>query len=270
MSVRKKTENDRNFRKKEWAEIKILIDQGALFICNDSAGKDSQAMKIILKSIIPERQLIIIHAHLPEVEWEGNLDHIIKYSGKTPVFQVQAKKTFFEMVQRRFENRPEVPSWPSSSTRQCTSDLKRAPIQKFINNYAKNNGFTKVVNCMGLRAQESSSRAKKQPFRFMPDKSAKHRKQYEWLPIHDWSLDEVWGKIKEVDQKPHYAYSLGMSRLSCKICIMSNDEDIKIAGSHDPKLAETYIKWEEITGYTLSMSRIPLKNTLATRILNKT
>lgn len=61
-------------------EIQELINRGALFVCNDSAGKDSQAMKILLKNIIPKGQLIIIHANLPEVEWEGNLEHIKKYS----------------------------------------------------------------------------------------------------------------------------------------------------------------------------------------------
>ena len=236
-----------------------LINDGALFICNDSAGKDSQAMKILLQNLVPKQQLVIVHANLPEVEWKGNLEHIKKYAEGVPVFEVQSKKTFFEMVNHR-------KMFPSPTTRQCTSDLKRGPIQKFINNYAKTHGFTKVVNCIGLRAQESSSRAKKIAFQFKPKLSAKHREQYEWLPIHTMLLNEVWETIKNAQQKPHYAYKLGMTRLSCCFCIMSNDSDLIIAGKHNPELAQKYIETEEKLNFTLSMSRRPLKEILNPKI----
>ena len=121
---------------------------------------------------------------------------------------------------------------------------------------------------MGLRGEESSARAKKTVFQYKPKLSAKHRQQYEWLPIHDWLIGQVWDTIEAEGQKRHYAYDLGMSRLSCKFCIMSNDSDLKIAGENDPVLAQKYTDWEEKTGYTMAMSRIPLKNTLANR-LNK-
>lgn len=245
-------------------DIQNLITRGALFVCNDSAGKDSQAMKILLKFIIPRGQLVIVHANLPEVEWEGNLEHIEKYSDCHPVFEVSANKTFFQMVENRFKNRPEVPSWPSAATRQCTSDLKRGPIQKFINNYALKNGFKEVVNCIGLRAEESPGRAKKIPFQFKKINSCKHRQQYEWLPIHDWLIGKVWKTIETADEKRHYAYDLGMTRLSCKYCIMSNEHDLRIAYKNDPQLGNRYMSMEEFTGYTMSMSRISLKNTLAT------
>jgi len=236
-------------------QIQYLISEGALFVCNDSAGKDSQAMKIKLMNIIPSNQLVIVHANLPEVEWRGNMDHIRKYSGEIPVFEVVAVKTFFEMVDHRKK-------FPSPAQRQCTSDLKRGPIQKFINNYAKQNGFTKVVNCMGLRAQESSSRAKKQVFKHNPGNSAKHRTQYEWLPIHEMTVSEVWDTIEEAGQKRHYAYDLGMTRLSCCFCIMGSAHDLKIAAKHNPELAQRYIDKEEELNFTMSMSRIPLKELL--------
>lgn len=233
---------------KDLIKINELISLGALFVVNDSAGKDSQIMKIKLLELIPKKQLVIVHANLPGVEWDGNLEHIEKYSFGVPVFEVQAKKTFFEMVEHR-------KMFPSPSHRQCTSDLKRGPIQKFINNYARENGFTHVVNCMGLRGEESPTRKKKTPFQFKPNNSAKHRQQYEWLPIHGLLIDEVWKGIAEAKQEPHYAYGLGMSRLSCKFCIMSNDKDLKIAAKHDPVLAEHYCQTEEKLNFTMSMSK---------------
>lgn len=233
-------------------EIYSLIKGGALFVFNDSGGKDSQAMKIKLLEVVPKSQCIIVHADLGEVEWPGNIEHIEKYSQGVPVYVVRAKKTFFEMVDHR-------KMFPSPSTRQCTSDLKRGPIQKFINNYAKENGFQYVVNCMGIRAEESPGRAKKQPFRFMPDRSAKHRQQYEWLAIHDMLLPEVWETIDSAGQKRHYAYDQGMSRLSCCFCIMASDSDLKTAGKLQPDLAARYIAKEKELNFTLSMSRRPLE-----------
>lgn len=115
---------------------------------------------------------------------------------------------------------------------------------------------------MGLRAQESSSRAKKIPFQFKAGNSAKHREQYEWLPIHDMLLDEVWQTIENAGQKPHYAYGLGMTRLSCCICIMSSVSDLKIAAKHNPELAQKYIDTEERLNFTLSMTQVPLKEIL--------
>lgn len=233
------------------AEINTLITEGALFVINDSAGKDSQAMKILLMKVIPHRQLVIVHANLPEVEWEGNIEHIKQYAEDIPVFEVRAGKTFFEMVEHR-------QMFPSPSHRQCTSDLKRQPIQKFINRYCKENGFTKVVNCMGLRGQESPSRAKKEVFKVNERATVGHRAQFDWLPIHHLLIRDVWEVISSAGQKRHYAYDEGMSRLSCVFCIMSNKEDIKTAARLRPALAERYIETEKRIGFTMSMSRTPL------------
>lgn len=233
-------------------KIHELIKDKALFVVNDSGGKDSQAMKIKLLKLVPKEQLVIVHAHLPEVEWDGNLDHIKKYAFGVPVYQVQAGKTFFEMVDHRG-------MFPSPQYRQCTSDLKRGPIQKFINNYSKEHGFTKVVNCLGLRAEESSSRAKKIPFCFKKGNSAKHRMQYDWLPIHNMREYQVWATIEMAGQKHHWSYDEGMTRHSCCFCIMASKGDLKTAARLKPELAQRYIDKEKQLNFTMSMARIPLK-----------
>nr|WP_241667676.1 phosphoadenosine phosphosulfate reductase family protein [Pseudomonas caspiana] len=131
-----------------------------------------------------------------------------------PFIVAKAAKTLLEMVERRFESRPEVPSWPSASTRQCTSDLKRGPIQREVRRYAKANGFKTIVNCLGLRAQESPGRAKRAVFSRMGISNSVLT-WYEWLPIHDMRTTEVFAAIEVAGQEPHYAYALGNDRLSC-------------------------------------------------------
>lgn len=227
--------------------IQQLIDRGAIFFVNDSGGKDSQAMKIFLSKVVPHDQLVIVHADLPEVDWDGCWDHVQSNSLGIQTHLVRAGKTFFEMVEHRG-------MFPSAQHRQCTSDLKRAPIEKFIRNWCKDHGKSLIVNCMGIRAEESVSRSKQNPFRFNERNSKSGREWYDWLPIFDWTIKEVWAEIESVGQKRHYAYDLGMSRLSCVFCIMSNKRDIQIAAKHNPELYQRYVATEERLGFTLLMS----------------
>ena len=246
-------------------DISSLITAGALFVSNHSGGKDSQAMLIKLHGLIPANQLLVVHASLGEMEWPGALDLAQKQAedAELPFIVAIARKTLLEMVARRFENRPEVPSWPSASTRQCTSDLKRGPIQREVRRYAKANGFKLVVNCLGLRAQESPGRAKRQAFRKNETDSNSVLTWYEWLPVHELKADEVFSTIREAGQKPHYAYELGNERLSCVFCIMASRNDLKNGATHHPELLEQYAEMETRTGYTMHMNRIPIKELVA-------
>ncbi|EPH3360579.1 phosphoadenosine phosphosulfate reductase family protein [Citrobacter freundii] len=246
-------------------EIESLVNAGALFVSNHSGGKDSQAMLIKLLDVIPKHQLVVVHASLGAVEWPGSLELARQQAmdAGLPFIVATARKTLMEMVARRFENRPEVPSWPSASTRQCTSDLKRGPIQREIRAYAKANGFKVIVNCLGLRAQESPGRAKKQMFRKNETDSNSVLTWYEWLPIHEIMTDEVFATIRESGQLPHYAYALGNERLSCVFCIMASRNDLRNGGRYHPELLEQYAALEALTGYTMHMNRIPIRELAA-------
>lgn len=247
------------------AVIQPLIDADALFVSNHSGGKDSQAMLIKLLEIVPPKQIVVVHASLGAVEWPGALELAQEQAKDAglPFVVATARKTLLEMVARRFENRPEVPSWPSASTRQCTSDLKRGPIQREVRAYAKANGFKVIVNCLGLRAQESPGRAKRQAFRKNETDSNSVLTWFEWLPIHELKADEVFATISEAGQQPHYAYSLGNERLSCVFCIMASRNDLRNGANHHPDLLEQYASLEEKTGYTMHMNRIPLRELAA-------
>ncbi|EJK1955283.1 phosphoadenosine phosphosulfate reductase family protein [Escherichia coli] len=242
------------------ADISSLVNAGALFVSNHSGGKDSQAMLIKLLEIVPTTQLIVVHASLGVIEWPGALELAEKQAKDAglPFIVARASKTFFDMVERRFANRPEVPSWPSASTRQCTSDLKRGPIQREVRRHAKANGFKTIVNCLGLRAQESPGRAKRQVFSKMGISNSVNT-WYEWLPVHELLTDEVFTTIRLAGQEPHYAYALGNERLSCVFCIMASRNDMANGARHNPPLLEEYAELEVKTGYTMHMSRIPIR-----------
>ncbi len=241
--------------------IDDLIADGALFVANHSGGKDSQAMLIRLLRVIPFIQLLVVHASLGDVEWPGALEHAKQQADAAclPFVVARAEKSLLDMVERRFQTRPDVPSWPSISHRQCTSDLKRGPIEREIRRYAKANGFTTVVNCMGLRAAESRDRAKRLPLTHHARNSVAGRTWFDWLPIHDLSTAAVFDVIATAGQQPHPAYALGNDRLSCVFCIMGSRKDIANGAIQNPAMFERYAALEDRTGYTMHASRVPLR-----------
>jgi 3'-phosphoadenosine 5'-phosphosulfate sulfotransferase (PAPS reductase)/FAD synthetase len=229
-----------------------------LFVINSSGGKDSQAMTIALAGSIPLRQLVIVHAELGDVEWDGIKAHIDANNCNIPVVKCRnTRKDLLSMVEARG-------MFPSPQQRQCTSDLKRAPIERTIRTMLRNaprfGGL--VVNCMGMRAEESPGRAKLQTLKLNARNSVAGREWYDWLPIHDWTIDRVWQTIAGAGQQPHPAYALGMSRLSCRFCIMSSDADLRTAAIHSPELYARYVELERKIGRTMMMPRCGIARTL--------
>lgn len=263
-------------------DIHTLIERGALFVANHSGGKDSQAMLIELLKIVPRKQLIVVHATLGEIEWSGALEHAQKQATDAglpfivahAIWKDGSPKTFLNMAERRFANRPDVPSFPSTNNRQCTSDLKRGPITKQILAYMKAHGLKLVVNCEGIRAAESVSRSKYKPFVHLNTKLDKKgkpshalakagREAYEWLPIFDMSTEEVFATVRAAGQELHPAYAAGNERLSCVFCIYGSKTDLANGARHNPELFKKYCAMEKHTGYTMHESRKPLAELVA-------
>lgn len=191
---------------------------------------------------------MVIHADLPGVEWEGTKEHAEKISEGLPFVVVKAEKTFFDMVNHR-------QNWPSPSYRQCTSDLKRGPIEKAIRHWIKDKSLNGIiVNCMGLRAQESCTRAKAVPFKKNERNSKAGREWYDWLPIHGWNKDDVILTVKKAGQQLHWAYQY-VSRLSCVFCIMGNRADLTAAAKLNPELYAQYVAKEKEIGKTMFAHR---------------
>lgn len=222
-----------------------LVARGALFVANNSGGKDSQAMMTKLRKLVPAAQILVVHADLSEVEWPGTAEHARQMSQGLKFEIVKARKTFWDMVNGR-------QNWPSPQYRQCTSDLKRGVIEKAIRAYIKATGHTGlIVNCMGIRAEESSQRAKREILKLNAKNSKAGREWYDWLPIFNWSTNDIVLAITAAGQRVHPAYYMGMSRLSCAFCIMSSRKDLQIAARQLPGLYQQYLAKEQEIGKTL-------------------
>lgn len=240
--------------------IQELVEQGALFVVNHSGGKDSQAMMIYIEALVPADQIVVVHADLPGVEWDGTWDHILAtVPAGIPVHKTAAGKTFADMVRHR-------QMFPSPQYRQCTSDLKRGPIEKVIRAISKETGRTLIVSCMGLRAQESAARAKQKTWKHSAKNSVAGRTWYDWLPIHDWSEAQVFETIHAAGQEALWVYAAGMRRASCQFCIMACVADMRTAARLAPERYAEMVALEKEVGHTINMTGVGLEEITGIRV----
>lgn len=234
-------------------------DEGATFFVNHSGGKDSEVQLIEVAKVVPPEQLVVVHATLGKSEWPGALEQAQRHATDLGVPLIVAQSSshpdLLSMVRKRFATRPEIPSWPSAANRQCTSDLKRGPIEREIRRYAKAHGITRLVSTMGIRAAESSRRAKACQFKLNIGQSVAGRRWLEWLPIHGMSTEQVFQAAADAGRELHPAYALGNERLSCVFCIMASRNDLRNGAIQNPDLYREHVELERETGYTLHMSR---------------
>ena len=237
-------------------ECRQLIRRGALVAINSSGGKDSQTMTILLSHIVPRDQLIIVHAPLADVEWPGTIEHIentLPESVPLILAPVTSGKSLLESIEERGR-------FPSASIRWCTSSTKRGPIERELRRYLKAHSQFggRLVNAMGMRAEESAARAKKTPWKRSDRNSKAGRSWFDWLPVFDLTEAQVFDVIRAAGQSPHPAYAMGMSRLSCVFCIMASRADLRTAARLQPVLYRRYALLEERIGHTLSPTGVPL------------
>lgn len=225
-----------------------------LILINSSGGKDSQAMLDYVARLIERAEasegvdlkdrVIVVHADLGRVEWQGTPE-LAERQAANYGFRFEkvsrAKGDLLDQIEQRG-------MFPSSTARYCTSDQKRDQVAKLITrvtNEVYEGEQIRILNCMGLRAQESSARAKRAPISIDKRATNGKREVTEWLPILDWTEDRVWAAIRTSGVEHHWAYDAGMPRLSCCFCILASKSALIRAAQLNPELAEEYAAVEE-------------------------
>ena len=124
------------------------------FVVNFSGGKDSLRMLGRVRELYPNHPIFVVMAdtgfeHVRPISAEDwSRKQVARYELPLTVVR-NPNKTYLQMVEWRG-------MFPSSTTRQCTSDLKRGPIEKFVRALSQK----VIVNCTGIRSEESSQRSK--------------------------------------------------------------------------------------------------------------
>lgn len=236
-------------------------------VVNTSAGKDSQAM---LDFVVKEAEarglkdrVVAVHCDLGEEEWEGTKELAAEQAAHYGVRFEVVRRPQGGILQHTLKRHAtlkaqgkDTPAWPSSVNRWCTSDHKRGQVGRLLTKLASETRQSqagkrvRILNCMGMRAGESCSRSELLPFRLDRRNTNGRRVVHTYLPIHGWSVDQVWDRIRLSGVKHHYAYDLGMPRLSCCFCIFAPRNALLLAGKHNPKLLDSYCDVEKKVGHT--------------------
>lgn len=225
-------------------------------VVNTSSGKDSQTTlrQVMLQAEregYPKAQIVCAHADLGTMDWPGTVDLAQQQAAHYSVRFWKISRPQGDLLTHILQRG----KWPDNGNRYCTSDHKRDQIAKLFTQIVDQicgrvSGTVRILNVMGMRAQESPARAKLQPF----TKNARHsngkRHVDNWLAIHSWQIQDVWRDIKASGIPYHKAYDLGMPRLSCVFCIFSPPPALMIAGRSNPELLAQYVEAERRMGHT--------------------
>ena len=232
-----------------------------VLLVNSSAGKDSQAMldyvvELATAAGVRDR-IVVVHADLGQVEWAGTrelAEEQARHYGVRFVVVQRTKGDLLAQVEARG-------MWPDNKNRYCTSDQKRDQVAKLITQLTNEHlgfyprkiyGAVRVLNCLGLRAQESPARKKKAALKANKRASNRNRTVTDWLPIHTWSVEQVWARITASGVRHHRAYDLGMGRLSCCFCVFAPKAALVLAGIHNPELLDRYVELETKINHTFT------------------
>lgn len=233
-----------------------MLREGATLVLSVSGGKDSDAMSHYLLGLREaERwpgEAVMVHADLGRAEWGSTPAYVAGLAERkgVPLHVVRwSSGDLIDRIWQRYHADPNRPCWPSAKMRYCTSDLKRGPISRWIRNYCKEG---QVVCAMGLRAQESTARARKVATEIRQDCTSEQvgRKVINWLPIHTWTEEDVWSTIRTHGDIYHEAYDYGNQRLSCALCVLATSNDLLNGAEHNPETYRQLCEIEAVTGYS--------------------
>ncbi len=178
-----------------------------------SGGKDSTALWLHLSRDLGLTRLIPVFA---DTGWEhpmtyDYLDYLESKLG--PLVRLKPERDFVELAvhKKRF---------PSTMARFCTTELKMKPMREWLKASFANGTIDreKVVQATGIRAEESKSRAQMAEFVATDD----YYKIPQWRPIISWTWNEVFATHDKYGIDANPLYKLGMARVGCMPCIMSN------------------------------------------------
>jgi 3'-phosphoadenosine 5'-phosphosulfate sulfotransferase (PAPS reductase)/FAD synthetase len=222
-------------------EIATLIAANAAVAIGVSGGKDSQAAALAtcahLDAVGHTGPRVLIHADLGSVEWHESLPVCERLAAHLGIELIVVRRAAGGLMERwearwrssvrRYSNLETVTlvlPWSTPLMRFCTSELKTHIIGAELRRRFRGQP---IINVTGVRRAESAVRAKGSIASLGAD-----GKVWSWRPISDWSEAEVFAYIAARGLAPHMAYtSLGMSRVSCRFCIMSNATDLIAAAA---------------------------------------
>lgn len=138
--------------------------------------------------------------------------------------------------------------FPSTKARFCTQELKIIPTLEQIYIPLLEQG-DKVISWQGVRAAESTARAKLSEREDTPEGYSINR------PLLRWSAREVFDLHKKHKIEPNPLYKLGMGRVGCMPCINANKAELYEIQRRFPEQVKRIAEWERIVSQASKRQR---------------
>lgn len=137
-------------------------------------------------------------------------------------------------------------SMPTRQARFCTNELKIAVATEQVLLPALDEFDGEVINWSGVRAQESEKRSK---YKWLSEDPRGDGFLFTFLPIHQWTVEDVFAVHKYLGIKPNPLYIEGATRVGCWPCFMSNKAEIRQLAQNPEQIARLD-EWEKIVTLT--------------------
>lgn len=247
------------FIKAEAAALGLAIDDpiAQMFaawcpiLAGSSGGKDSDVLVLLLDKFLDAiwygGERVVIHADLGQIEHAESIDQVRKLAARTG-WRLEVVRREKGGLLERYEQR-----WHDNCARYaklecvtlispfpiptsapfCRSETKVAPIlQKAVKLFPGR----QIINAVGLRREESSSRAKKPISQVSAGLSrADGTGGRDYFPILNILERRVWQIHREDDFSEHAQYGRGNKRISCAYCFLGKEDwkhALKVESNH--------------------------------------
>ena len=224
-------------------EIINLLKHNAVVACGVSGGKDSDVLALKMRRFLDEightGEQVLIHSDLGEIEHADSLPQCKRLAEKVemPLIVIRPLYTMLERWEKRWSDNITryvnlssvklITPFSSAQWRFCTSELKTSPICQELKRRFPGR---KIINAVGIRAEESPARAKK-PISKENKKLISNPNQtsgYDWNAILDLKIESVWLTHQQENFQAHEAYfKNGNTRISCSCCVLATEKEIK-------------------------------------------
>jgi len=188
-----------------------------------SGGKDSTALILWAKENLDEFDVIFCDTNWEHPITYGYIEYIDKtlLNGKLITLKSDKYDGFVDMSIKKGRV-------PSTVARFCTEELKLKPVKKFIESLLPD-----VEIYLGIRADESASRSK------LTDRAYADYYNCDLVrPLIRWTVEDVFAIHKKYNIEPNPLYKMGMKRVGCMPCIMTNLKEIKNIAIKFPEIID--------------------------------
>lgn len=198
-------------------EVPELVRDGTLaVVASVSGGKDSTALMLALREAdVPFR------AVFADTGWEAPETYAYIAALREKIGQIDVVRPVRDMA-ASIRHRA---GFPARMQRWCTRELKLVPLRAYHDALG-----VETVNAMGVRAQESESRAKMPAWADDDEWGG-----YVWRPLLSWTVEDVISIHHRHGVPMNPLYLRGHDRVGCFPCIYAQKDEVRLVAEHAPE-----------------------------------